>query len=470
MPRLEEFRAYIGVDAKLDPADEGSDSAFARRDVLAEDLLVRQLRTGRKPDITGSRERLAALGQDSNWDYIAGKALEGGIEDRLLGALHERTSAWRGGLPSGFLEGLARDAHGLRGAVGPRTREGRFLILCASGFMMPAEEAEAARLAGRGIRWELVLPALSRASLVLPVQHNMARLELDARMPPGMAEILARRARGIAERNKRMLSVLNKTAGILAAQGIRTVLLGESALALADPDRGRLRMVNDLDLLFADEDLEWAVGLLESWGYRVLHAATRETGSAVLCLADLDAWVHGHRGIPLPVAEPPGLVASMLARAEKIDDQCHAFVPADMLFHLCMDLMREAFHGKAVRACDARDLLRWQSIDWQALVDTARSARAAPHLAFCLELLSDLDAAIPAKVIDDLRGPGRFPIAASALRRLASLNLFGNTRIRSRRSLQVEKIRFDAMMAEATWLGRLRHVMRGRFRRPVRRG
>lgn len=441
----------------------GSTMTAILPDVLAEDRLLWQFWINKGMEEGPLGERLAALDASANWDYVAGNALYGGFEEELLVAL--RAGAAR--LPDGFLARLGAEVRGSRTPVLPGTPEGRLLILTASPRMTGPEEGEARGLAGGRLDWEALVQAAARANLTLAVQHNLSRLGLDTRMPSGLAEILSARARGIAARNRRMMALLDDVVVMLKQEGMRPLLLKESALALTHYGNGRLRMIGDIDLLLPEEGLDRVATLLVGKGYHqteVLwsreHYREKHHHIAPLVQADLGVKIEPHRTIALPVAEPSGFIESLAGRAVRADAHLWCFTPADTLFHLALDLWSGAFLGKMGQACDAREVVRQGGVDWPLLEEAARAAGAEAHLALSLGLLRDLDAPVPPEVIARLEAARRPPFAAGALRRMAWRNLFGYVRARRTLTRAGEKLRFLALMQPGGRARRMAFVLR----------
>ncbi len=432
-------------------------------DVLVEDRLLWQFWINKGLESAPLAARLADLGPDTQWDYLAGNALYGGFEADLLRSLRMRAAAPPGAtVPAWFLDSLRGDAEGSRQAVTPSTPEGRLLVLCASPKMSAAEEAEASGLASASIEWTAFVQAAARGNLTLAVQHNLARLALDARLPLGLDLVLARRARGIAARNRRMTALLEEIRRVLGAEGIRPILLKETALALTHYGDGRLRMMGDIDLLFEESEIDRVVRLLEALGCSSVdviwtkeHYRTRHHHIAPLGREDLGAKIEPHRTIALPVPEPSGLVAAMAARAVTISDGCRAFTPTDTLFHLSMDLFGGAFIGKIGQLCDAREVVRQGGVDWQALQATAESAGAGAHLAFALDMMKDIDAPVPDEMIAGLKRGNPPAFAAGRLSRMAERNLFGYVPSRATLSRPAQTLLFLALMMPDGWPARI---------------
>ena len=423
-------------------------------DVLAEDRLLWQFWINKGLKSAPLAARLAQLGPDTQWDYLAGNALHGGFEAELLRLLQTSAAA-----PAGFLDSLRTDVAGSRHRVTPCTPEGRLLVLCASPKMNAAEDLEASGLASGSIDWTAFVRAAARGNITLAVQHNLARLGLDARLTRGLDLVLSRRARGIAARNRRMKALYEEIRLALGAEGIRPILLKATALARSHYGDGRLRMMGDLDLLFEEPDLDRVVRLLAALGYRrsdVIWSKEHDRAHhhhhhhhhhlAPMVSEDLAAKIEPHRTIALPVPEPSGLVSAMAARAVRIGDGSRAFTPTDTLFHLTMDLFGGAFLGKIGELCDAREVVRQGGVEWRALQAQADSAGAGAHLAFSLEMLKRIDVPVPDGVIAGLKQENPSAFAAGRLARMAERNVFGYVRSRSILSRSGQGLLFSALM------------------------
>ncbi|HEY3175058.1 MAG TPA: nucleotidyltransferase family protein [Candidatus Polarisedimenticolia bacterium] len=440
-------------------------------DVLPEDRFLWQFWVNKGMEAQPLARCLSALGASANWNYIGGNALYGGFEEGVLRVLSRPGAP----APSAWMGRMRRDAAGSAHAVTPATVEGRLLLLCASPRMTVAEDEEARRLAAGLVQWEAVAAGAARANLTPCVHHNLVRIGLDARLPREQAEVLAARSRGIASRNRRLVGQLEELTRRLEADGIRVLLLKESALAMSHYGNGRLRMMGDIDLLLEPEQIERVVVMLESAGYEsaeVLwtkeHYRGQHHHAAPLVHPDLAAKIEPHRSFALPLlagpssatTAPPEMVAAMASRAVRLDARTWCFTPADTLFHLCLDLWGNAFLGKMGQLCDAREVIRQGGVEWPMLEDLARSIGAEAHLGFSLKLLADLDAPVPAEVLSRLAAARPAPFDARRLRSMAERNLFGYVPARARLSRAGEKLMFQALGQPGGWPARAAFLVR----------
>src|SRR5262245_52705468 len=221
-------------------------------------------------------------------------------------------------------------------------------------------------------------------------------------MPRVEADLLAGRARGIRARNLRLMGMIEDLTLRLSNEGIRVLFLKESGLALSHYGNGRYRMMGDIDLLLSTSEIERVVSMLEKAGYQSAEVLwTKEDyrlkhhHAAPLVHADLAVKIEPHRTIALYVlegGEPAGMIDEMAAASVRLDARSWCFTPADVLFHLCMDLWGGAFIGKMGQVCDAREVVRQGGIEWGLLEQRASACSAQAHLAFSLRLLTRFDA------------------------------------------------------------------------------
>lgn len=435
-------------------------------DVLPEDRFLWQFWVNKGMVSEPLTRALGALGSHTNWDYIAGNALYGGFEDEVLRVLKREGSP----APPAFVERLARDVAGSGKFVAPGTPECDLLVLCASPRMTGDEEQQAARLAGKPLDWEALVAAAGRANLTVAVQHNLARLALDLKMPRAGADLLAARARGIRARNLRLMGMIDDLIRRLTKEGIRVLFLKESGLALSHYGNGRFRMMGDIDLLLSPDEIERVVAMLEEAGYQsaeVLwtkeHFRLRHHHAAPLVHSDLAVKIEPHRTIALYVlsgAEPTGMIDEMAAASVRVDARSWCFTPADTLFHLCMDLWGSAFIGKMGQLCDAREVVRQGGVEWGLLEQRAQSCNAEAHLAFSLRLLARYQVRVPPDLLVRLAGARRPSFDARRLRKMADRNLFGFVRSRARLSRAGEKLLFHALCRPGGWPARAAFLMK----------
>lgn len=107
----------------------------------------------------------------------------------------------------------------------------------------------------------LVTPALAAAL-------DVAGGQVDA--PHDVRTFLDEVARRTGERNRRLAAQLSDISAALNAEGIEPMALKGAAFLASPGDRPLARILTDLDLLLAPDEIERAIGALERAGFRLL--------------------------------------------------------------------------------------------------------------------------------------------------------------------------------------------------------
>ncbi|HEY4253067.1 MAG TPA: nucleotidyltransferase family protein [Roseomonas sp.] len=146
-----------------------------------------------------------------------------------------------------------------------------WLLLCRCLALGPArgEQPLAADLAGPGFD-AMALAAAANAELTAPALRTALRRKgLEERVPADLHAYLTLLHRQNAARNARIRAQCAAAGGLLAAQGIKVVLLkGAAWLFDGHADAAEDRMLRDIDLLVPRADLPCAVAILQAQGYR----------------------------------------------------------------------------------------------------------------------------------------------------------------------------------------------------------
>ena len=402
------------------------------RDVLGEDRLLWEFWLHHGYEQEGLGARLRELPEGANGDYLAANSLYGCFEDGLLKLLSSASSA------APLLPAARRVAGGPAPRVTLDDPEGALL---AALSLRPEPGASAARriagLAAAVRSWPAFHRAVGRANLVTAAAPALA-LGGDA-VDAGTREALTRAAAGIRARNERLLDLLSRLLDAFASAGLTPILLKETALQrLAFPGEGD-RMIGDLDILFADPEIDEADRILESMGYASFegiwsrawyrehhhHLAPRVSAAEAV-------KIEPHQGIWIPSGSCAPILPEMIA-ASRPHPRLRARrpSPAHILFHLLVDIHGNVSIGKLYQLADVAALLRveGQEIDPAALTDLAQRTGATEFLEDSLFVLAraygEAWIASSCPGLERLIPRRRPSLEHAGLRRLALMNLCG---------------------------------------------
>lgn len=201
------------------------------------------------------------------------------------------------------------------------------------------------------------------------------------------------------------------------------------------------RPMSDIDLLVPRADADRALDLLEAEGWRDNGGLTRAQlwrtyhGSGLSHPDGGQVDVHWHLGTPLLLpGDEAGSMADFWAAAvpfEHPELRLHGVTldPADMLLHVIAHGLWAGSASTVRWVSDASLILRIEAIDWDRLVDQATRRRIAPLVGDALRYLADeMEAAVPAAVVDRLRAAASSRRERRLLRALAG-PVLGPTRL-----------------------------------------
>lgn len=270
-------------------------------------------------------------------------------------------------------------------------------------------------------------------------------------IPPRPAAKLAVTYQANAKRNEAIYTQLGEVLAACNKHGLRPIALkGVHLAATVYPDPA-LRPMNDIDLLFAPDELPIAETLLESLGYGGKHKSA-ELGAGVTkhtstfkrdskglstpnpyLSSDSDRMIEPHVSLEeswfgLKVDITPG-ARERAVEATLGGRPCRVLASEDLLLHLCVHFCFHLIMG-APSMVQLTDLLAvtqrprahtpTQSINWPIFVKRAIDRRAAPYALAALTLARKLlSAPIPDSVFVTLSSATPAPLC----RRISTLGL-----------------------------------------------
>lgn len=355
-------------------------------DVLPEDRLLWEFWLNHGLVAESLRERLEGLPAGSNGAYLAGNALYGGFEHKLLDALSS-SAGLDPAVVAAVDEALAPPA----AKVTLEDSEGRLLALLA---LWPPPGGDLARKAReeaeRVSRWWDLARAAGRTNLLAAVAAGIGSAGIAEAVPAPVLRFLQGAAEGIRRRNERLLPFVEKVTQELSDAGVRHCLLKESALLREIYTEPGERLVGDVDLLLSSADIERTeavlramdhrpfVGIWSSTWYRAHHHHV-----APLVSPDAATKVEPHTGIWIPGESGISISEEILATSRPHPGFAAQRPDATILcFHLLADLHGGASAGKLGQAADLMRLLRAEGreVDTGRLVSLAERTGCRPYI------------------------------------------------------------------------------------------
>lgn len=140
------------------------------------------------------------------------------------------------------------------------------LVAACTRWPPSAVRNTAIRAAAAAVRdWHAFLPLLRRHRVAGLAQAALTAANVS--LPPGIAAELAARAQRIARHNLLLAAESLRLQGLLAAAGIKSLILKGAALAQLAYSSHALKQTRDIDLLVLPRHAEVALQLLEREGY-----------------------------------------------------------------------------------------------------------------------------------------------------------------------------------------------------------
>jgi hypothetical protein len=317
----------------------------------------------------------------------------------------------------------------------------------------PAVPARAEYRDWDAARWDRALRAAEWHRL-----SPMLFRHLDARgqAPAGTLGELEQAYLANAARNLFIGESLRRALEALAAAAVPAMLLKGAVLIEAVYPDPALREMLDLDILVPAGELDAANAALAAIGYRGA-TSTRDDPHArasmrvahhhdpALVADDRLTAVELHHHIAMTGERAHFDIAGLWERARPSATGPAHLLPAaeDLLLHVCLHFTRNRLGGSYRRGgsggalsqlCDIAWIIDRETLDWDALVDTARSYRLDARVFLPLFAARELGIAVPAPALDALRPPG---FDARVGRRLVALRV-----LRAGRHLPVRSLRF----------------------------
>lgn len=258
---------------------------------------------------------------------------------------------------------------------------------------------------------ELAEHASSDGLAALAAHHGVSSLlyrglsSLHTAVPPALASLTPALAAHFAE-DALYYEFLypQEIAGLLAAYGsagIPTLLLKGHALGITVYSQPSLRPYGDIDLLVRESDLDAAENLMLRLGYtfsedehpRDWYRSQHHHLAPFVRTGCLPVEVHRALVTPGNSREQVDLKALWAAaRSLEIGGQpAHILCPEHQLIYLCLHAVNTHFFEMGLKAlCDVHESVTQPGLDWDRIVQEARSWHCARQVALMLRLVSDL--------------------------------------------------------------------------------
>ncbi|MBN2548089.1 MAG: nucleotidyltransferase family protein, partial [Anaerolineales bacterium] len=219
-------------------------------------------------------------------------------------------------------------------------------------------------------------------------------------IPPAVLSDLTESSQALALRSLQQVAEIQRVLAAFQGAGIPVIVLKGLHLRLVVYQDSMLRSMSDLDLLVAEEYLEWACLLLKELGYTSLENPLVEANSCHRIYTSLQArfpievhWkIEGGRA-GFQVDTP-----ALWGRAQPLKVfgvEVLALAPEDLILHLGKHTFKVAALRSLVDLAESLDHFGEQ-LDWSAIEGCARQWRVSRSLYLALTLARQvLDAAAP---------------------------------------------------------------------------
>jgi hypothetical protein len=281
------------------------------------------------------------------------------------------------------------------------------LLLCLGDGDEPAK---AERLAAVPVEeWQAVAVLAKRHAVAPQLHHRLKQLGIP--LPdPVAAELKGALLRNTA-RNMRLYQELGSLLRKLQAEKIPVIVLKGAYLAEAVYDNIGLRMMTDIDLLIPEKDVEKAIGLLETAGFKPERPFFPEADGVLHYhappMVKNGTFVELHWNLTRE-SNLPGLNTEELwARSRPVSlAGCDVRVLSlgDLVLHLAVHAAYgHQFHEQFRSLVDLVEIFRkYESeLDWDAITQTCRAWQAERGTYLTLRLVKELlGGRVPAAVLE----------------------------------------------------------------------
>lgn len=282
--------------------------------------------------------------------------------------------------------------------------EDELLICCSRVSAAPDVQTRIEKLIHESLDWNMVL---ERAwwHRIRPLTHHHLRSQSTGPVPYLVHEELAGHARELAERNRRLLELLNETTSLFEQSGLRALVFKGPTLAADAYGDLSLRECGDLDLLIHREDLPQVMEMLKSNQFSCLwdqadEARRRQSFSCEFRRDELELDVHWDLApkwfnyqVDFDGLWDRGIALNELHYARKLR-------PEDAIVVLCIHGTKHWWE-RLRWICDVAEMVnRGLVTDWDRVRSTANSAKSRRCVDLGLWLAGDL---LSAKLPENVR-------------------------------------------------------------------
>ena len=173
----------------------------------------------------------------------------------------------------------------------------RLLVLCTLASPQPDERAEAARLVGEGVDWDL-FQTLAEANATAPLVWKMvAALGQQDRVPPAVRARFEERAAAIRDANEARLKNARDLFARFARRHIDVVILKGVLFAETIYRDPYYKKMNDVDILIRVRDLDAVYEIFQELRYFC----------AAELVGEINGWLDVRSGDPPPGTDSRGI-------------------------------------------------------------------------------------------------------------------------------------------------------------------
>ncbi|MDH3718726.1 MAG: nucleotidyltransferase family protein [Planctomycetota bacterium] len=144
--------------------------------------------------------------------------------------------------------------------------EDELLLCCARVLLEPQDQGRIEHLLQGPLEWQTVLKR-AHWHRIRPLTHHHLRAQPAGFVPRDVLDALARNARELAERNRRLARVQEEIAAVFEENAVRVLFYKGPTLTVTAYGDLNLRECGDLDLLVHHNDLPRVIDLIKACGF-----------------------------------------------------------------------------------------------------------------------------------------------------------------------------------------------------------
>jgi hypothetical protein len=255
--------------------------------------------------------------------------------------------------------------------------ESRLIIQCTRALCEPSNEEAVYHILREGLDWEYVLKTADFPHGVLPLVHNHLHGLGHGVVPESWRERLQECYRKVALKNLYVTRELLRVVQLLNERGIQVVPFKGPILAISAYGNLALRQFCDLDIFIRKEDVENAIGILTSQGYRLNKFVGEQVPKLIETKKDFQLVHHNEEvvvemhwclvGRRFPFSLEVAKLWDRLTTVSVSGTPVYSFPPEEMLLYLCVHGSKHLWERLIWVSDVAQMINRTPNLDWERL-------------------------------------------------------------------------------------------------------